>query len=213
MTQVKICGVKTPEAISAAASAGARFIGFVFAPRSPRLLAAEQAAILVRGVPTGVKIVGLFVNPTDEDLAFIWGRVPIDMIQLHGDETPARVLDIKARLGVPIIKAIPVASPHDLDSVPSYEQVADWLLFDAKAAPSKQAEGGNGLAFDWGLLAGQKFQKPWMLAGGLHPENIITALSILNPDAVDVSSGVESSVGIKDPAKIKAFISLVKSRE
>lgn len=210
MTQVKICGVKTPEAISAAASAGARFIGLVFAPRSPRLLAAEQAALLARAVPTGVKIVGLFVSPTDDDLAYIGGRVPLDMIQLHGDESPARILSIKARLGLPIIKAIPVATRHDLDTVSEFEQVADWLLFDAKS--STPSEGGNGLAFDWGLLAGQKFQKPWMLAGGLNTENIAAALAVLNPDAVDVSSGVESEIGIKDHAKITAFISAVKSR-
>ena len=202
----KICGISTPEALEAATQAGARFIGFVFYPPSPRHIDADIAYDLARKIPTGVRAVGLFVDPDDTLLKQITGRVQLDMIQLHGDETPMRVSQIKQQLNMPVIKAIRIAGPSDLDDVEAYEDAADWLLFDA-------AQGGSGKVFDWSLLKGKRFKKPWMLSGGLTQDNVLDAISLLHPAAVDVSSGVESSRGVKDIHKIKDFINTVKSNE
>lgn len=209
MIQVKICGVRTPETIQAAINGGANFIGLVFAPGSPRYISPEEASGLVKAIPPGPHITGLFVDPDDDLLNRVTRQVKLDYIQLHGQESPARVTDIKSRFKLPVIKAIPIARPADIEIAAAYESVCDWLLFDAKAdgAPS----GGHGLAFDWKILAGRKFKKPWMLAGGLTPENIRDALAILSPDAVDVSSGVESARGVKDTEKIAAFLQIVKN--
>jgi phosphoribosylanthranilate isomerase len=209
MTQVKICGIKTPEALEAAYGAGARFVGLVFYPTSSRFIHPDQAWELVRQIPTGVRSVGLFVNPTDRDLETILGRVPLDMVQLHGDETPKRVEEVRLSTEMPVIKAMPVSGMQDIEKAREYEDVADWLLFDAKA-PAGQY-GGTGESFDWNLLKDRSFTKPWMLSGGLNAENVASALKILAPAAVDVSSGVESVRGVKDPLKIKAFIEAVKA--
>jgi phosphoribosylanthranilate isomerase len=206
---VKICGIKTMEALNAACGAGAQFIGFVFYPTSSRFIEPDQAWELVRQVPVGVQSVGLFVNPTDRDLETILGRVPLDMVQLHGDETPQRVDEVRLKTELPVIKALPILGARDVMKATEYEDVADWLLFDAKA-PAGQY-GGTGKSFDWSLLAEQKFKKPWMLSGGLNVDNVKDALKILEPTAVDVSSGVESERGVKDPIKIKAFIEAVKA--
>jgi phosphoribosylanthranilate isomerase len=211
MTNIKICGIKTPEILSVAASAGARFAGFVFVPQSPRYIHPEQARLLSRQLPTGLRSVGLFVDPSDEDLAHILGAVSLDFIQLHGNESPARVQTIKSRFNIPIIKAFAISAPDDLDQVTAYIPVIDWILFDAKAPASSNIAGGNGVAFDWTILKDKTFAKPWMLSGGLTPENVPDALSILNPDAVDVSSGVESSRGVKDAQKVRDFIAAVKT--
>lgn len=210
MTHIKICGIKTPDILSVAASAGARFAGFVFVPQSPRYIHPEQARILVRQSPTGLKNVGLFVNPDNENLYRIFEQVPIDMIQLHGNESPARVQEIKSLTGLPVIKAFPISNVGDLNTVSDYTHVIDWILFDAKAPQESSIAGGNGISFDWAILQNRKFEKPWMLSGGLTPDNVADALSILSPDAVDVSSGVESHRGVKDAQKIIDFCHAVK---
>lgn len=209
MIAVKICGITTPEALAVACEGGARYIGFVFYPTSSRFIAPDQAWELARQIPTGVRAVGLFVNASDRDFETILGRVPLDMIQLHGEETPERTAQIRERYEMPIIKAIPIANAEDVAAAQAYEAVCDWLLFDTKAPAG--AYGGTGQAFDWGLLQGQTFKKTWMLSGGLNVDNIAQALTVLKPDAVDVSSGVESARGVKDAGKIKTFIAAVNA--
>ncbi|MCB9983742.1 MAG: phosphoribosylanthranilate isomerase [Rhodospirillales bacterium] len=210
MTNVKICGIKTQKSLEAAVQAGARYVGFVFYPPSPRNIAPYSAKELSLTLPTGVKAVGLFVDPTDEELEHILGIVPLDMLQLHGSESPKRVQQIKDKFAMPVMKAIKIHEAGDFESVKDYEPVVDWLLFDSR--PENAAlPGGTGQRFDWSLLEDRTFAKPWMLSGGLTPENVAEALSQLSPTAVDVSSGVESAPGIKDPDKIKAFIDAVKN--
>ncbi len=203
MTGVKICGIKTPEAMTAAIKGGARFVGLVFYEPSPRFVDLETAKYLASYVPADIYRVGLFVDPDDETLQKTLNEVPLDMIQLHGHESPGRIAEIKAAFSLPVIKAISISDKEDLDKVPGFEAAADWLMFDAKS-------GGSGESFDWTVL--QQFldenplKKPWFLAGGLTEENINAALEALSPSALDVSSGVESQRGVKDPAKIKAFL-------
>lgn len=208
MTQVKICGIKTPDILQIAAGAGARFIGFVFYQPSPRYIEVDTAKELALMLPTGVRGVGLFVDPSDEELESVLGKVQLDVIQLHGSETPQRVQQIKDKYVMPIIKAFPVSVSSDIDIVETYN-AADWFLFDAKPS-NENIHGGSGESFDWSLLLGKSFSKPWMLSGGLTPQNIQQALEILKPNAVDVSSGVESSRGVKDADKIRAFITAAK---
>lgn len=210
MTAVKICGITTPETLTAAIEGGASYVGLVFYPPSPRYAAPDLAAYLASYVPDAVKKVGLFVEPDDKTLEDILRQVPLDMIQLHGHESPDRVLYIKERFGLPVMKALPVRTKADLAAVPDYTNVADWLLFDAKAPPGATLPGGNGLPFDWILLEGFQSQTPWMLAGGLTPDNVAEALRRLSPDAVDVSSGVETAPGAKSPEMIEKFIEAVK---
>lgn len=207
-TAIKICGLSTPVTLACAIESGARYIGFVFYPPSPRHVEIDTAKELGLQIPTGVRAVGLFVNPTDEQLENTLGKVGLDMIQLHGDETPARVTEIKDKTKMPVMKAIRVATESDLDNIEDFEAAADWLLFDAKS-PDKY--GGTGHSFDWNILKGKTFSRPWMLGGGLNADNVGEALSILSPDAVDVSSGVESTKGVKDIEKIKAFINATKN--
>lgn len=209
MVHVKICGIKTPEALTAAIEAGARYIGFVFYPPSPRNIERDTAKELALMMPTGVRSVGLFVDPDDALLVSVLGHVPLDMIQLHGRETAARVEEIKQKFSMPIIKAMSVSCVADVEYAKDYE-AADWLLFDAKSSDPAMP-GGMGHAFDWSILQGMSFVKPWMLSGGLTAENVADALCILKPDAVDVSSGVESARGIKDNLKIRAFIHAVNA--
>jgi len=204
-TQTKICGIKTPEALRASVEAGARFIGFVFYPPSPRHVSIDTAKELALILPTGVRSVALFVDPTDEQLEQVLGHVQIDMIQLHGGESPSRLSEIKAKYAMPIIKAFPVREAEDIDKCSAYKD-ADWYLFDAKPT-DRTIKGGSGQSFDWSLLNEREFDKKWFLSGGLTPNNVGDALSMLSPDAVDVSSGVESERGIKDLDKIRAFIS------
>ena len=203
MTQVKICGIKTPDTLDAAVLAGARFIGFVFYPPSPRYVDKDIAKELAMSLPTGVRSVGLFVDPSDEELDNVLGYVSLDMIQLHGNETVRRVSEIKEKYAVPIIKAFPVTCAADIEKSKAYEDVVDWFLFDNKT-------GGSGMSFDWNLLKGKEFSKPWMLSGGLDADNVGEALKILSPNAVDVSSGVESARGVKCPDKIRGFIKACK---
>lgn len=203
---VKICGLTRPEDLTSAARAGARYGGLVFYARSPRNLAPAQAAALAMQAPAGLARVGLFVDPDDAALDAVLDRVPLDIVQLHGRETPARVAAIKARTGLPVMKAVGVATPADLDALWDHGLVADMLLIDAKPAADAALPGGNGLAFDWRLLVGRRFLKPWMLAGGLTPDNVAEAVRLTGARAVDVSSGVESAPGVKDAARIAAFV-------
>lgn len=209
MAHVKICGISEPKTLQSAIEAGARFIGLVFYPPSPRAVSFDTAFHLARALPTGVRSVGLFVDPSNELLEQTLGGIGLDMIQLHGNESPGRVAEIKSRHNIDVMKAIRVASKDDLREVNGFETAADWLLFDSRP-PKADLPGGTGHSFDWTILASQSFKKPWMLGGGLNIDNVGEALSILKPDAVDVSSGVESARGIKDPDKIKAFIQTVK---
>ncbi|MBT8170086.1 phosphoribosylanthranilate isomerase [Phaeobacter gallaeciensis] len=207
---VKICGLTTVEQIQAAATAGARYVGFVFFPKSPRHLDVPKAAELAGQVPLGIAKVALTVNATDAELDRILASVPLDMLQLHGKESPARVSEVKERYGLPVMKAIGVADQADLAQIDVYSQVADQLLIDAKPPKEAVLPGGNGLSFDWRLLAGRKYwQCPWMLAGGLTPDNVAEAVLMTGAQQVDVSSGVESAPGIKDAEKIRAFLSAV----
>jgi phosphoribosylanthranilate isomerase len=204
----KICGLATPEAVAAAVAGGARFVGFVFYPPSPRHLSIEQAAALARAVPDGILKVAVTVDATDEFLARLFAKAPIDMLQLHGKETPERVQALKDRFRIRTMKAIAVASESDLDAAKRYLGVADWLMFDAKPPKDKSdaLPGGNALAFDWRLLRRRQWPLPWMLSGGLDPDNVAEAVTVSGAKAVDVSSGVESAPGVKDPAKIRLFL-------
>jgi len=209
--QAKICGLSTGDALHAAIRGGARFVGFVFYPASRRNVTPELAAALASLVPEGVTRAGLFVDPTDALLAAVLERAPIDLLQLHGSEDPRRVAEIKARFGRPVMKAIPIAAPEDPDAAVPYLDVADWLLFDAKPprGDPKALPGGNGLAFDWQLLGGRRWSKPWMLSGGLTAKNVAEAVGATHARAVDVSSGVEIRPGIKDLGKIGEFLERV----
>ncbi|UWQ90923.1 phosphoribosylanthranilate isomerase [Rhodobacteraceae bacterium M382] len=205
--RVKICGLRTQADVTAAAQAGAAYVGFVFFPKSPRHLTVTVAAELAAAVPAGICKVALTVNATDDDLDAIVAAVPLDMLQLHGSESPDRVAEVKARFGLPVMKAIGVATAEDLDKIDLYSQVADQVLIDAKPPKGSDLPGGNGLAFDWRLLAGRKYwQKPWMLAGGLTPGNVVEAVRMTGARQVDVSSGVESAPGVKDPEMIAALV-------
>lgn len=206
----KICGLTEPESLRAAVVGGARYVGFVFYPRSPRAIAPPMAAELARLLPTGVRSVGLFVDPDDEFLEHVTGQVPLDLIQLHGSETPRRIAEIKARYALPVMKAIRVGGPEDLTAALEAAEVADRLLFDAKPPAKVSAlPGGNGIAFDWTILAGRSWPRPWMLSGGLTADNVAEAVRVTGATEVDVSSGVEDRPGHKDPALVRAFLSTV----
>jgi len=205
--QTKICGINHPDAMEAAVQGGARYVGLVFYERSPRHVPGPTAAQLARLVPTGVRVVGLFVEPDEEYLEHIVTSVPLDMIQLHGEETPGRVAEIRDRYSIEVMKAVKVADAADLDLAASYQDVADRLLFDAKPPKNVAAlPGGNGLSFDWTLLAGRTWTRPWMLSGGLTADNLAEAVRATGATAVDVSSGVEDRPGHKDPAKVRDFL-------
>ncbi|MEZ5725375.1 MAG: phosphoribosylanthranilate isomerase [Paracoccaceae bacterium] len=210
MAQVKICGLTRPEHVSAAVEAGAAFVGFVFFPKSPRHLDIATAAALAAEVPPGIARVGLFVDPDDALLDAVLAQVPLDLLQLHGAETPARVTEIRARTGLPVMKAVGVADATDLDALWDYGLVADMLLVDAKPPKDAALPGGNGLSFDWRLLVGRKWLVPWMLAGGLTPDNVAEAVRLTGARIVDVSSGVESAPGQKDAGLIGAFVAAAR---
>jgi phosphoribosylanthranilate isomerase len=205
-TRTKICGLSTPETAAAAVEAGAAFVGFVFFDKSPRNVSVEQAMALALAIPPGVVKVALTVNASDALLTKLTEKVALDMLQLHGNESLERVADVQARFRLPVMKALGVADESDLLAVEAYAAVADQILIDAKPPKNSVLPGGNGLAFDWRLMAGRRFACPWMLAGGLTPENVAEAISLTGARQVDVSSGVESSPGVKDIAAISAFI-------
>lgn len=205
--RAKICGLRRAQDVAAAAAAGAGYVGFVFFPKSPRNVSIAEAAALAQEVPVGLCKVALTVNADNEALDAVTEAVPLDMLQLHGKESPARVAEVKARYGLPVMKAIGIADADDLPQIDLYSQVADQLLIDAKPPKTADLPGGNGLAFDWRLLAGRKYwQRPWMLAGGLTSENVAEAIRMTGARQVDVSSGVESAPGHKDAALIADFV-------
>lgn len=204
---VKICGLRDAATLRVALEAGARYVGFVFFAKSPRHLDIETARALALSVPEGVAKVALTVNADDAYLDAINAAVPLDMLQLHGQESVARVAALRARYGLPIMKAVGVAEESDLASLATYGAVADQLLVDAKPPKDAVLPGGNGLAFDWRLIANRRWPVPWMLAGGLTADNVAEAIRLTGAKQVDVSSGVESAAGVKDPARIRAFIS------
>lgn len=205
--RVKICGLRRPEEVAAAACAGAVYCGFVFFPKSPRNVTVEEARALALDAPVGLAKVALLVDADDALLDEVTGAVPLDMLQLHGKESPERVSAIRARTGLPVMKAVGVGGPEDLAAIDVYSQVADQLLIDAKAPKGAELPGGNGLSFDWRLLAGRKYwTRPWMLAGGLTPDNVAEAVRLTGARQVDVSSGVESAAGVKDTGLIADFV-------
>tara|TARA_R110002124_G_scaffold11974_15_gene56949 strand:+ start:1661 stop:2320 length:660 start_codon:yes stop_codon:yes gene_type:complete len=205
--RVKICGLCKPEDVTAAATAGAVYGGFVFFPKSPRYVSVDVARSLAIEAPVGLAKVALVVDADDALIDAITGAVPLDMLQLHGQETPDRVAALRVRTGLPVMKAIGVADADDLAAIDVYAEVADQLLIDAKPPKASPLPGGNGLSFDWRLLQGRKYwTKPWMLAGGLTPENVAEAIRLTGARQVDVSSGVEAAPGVKDAARIADFV-------
>lgn len=206
MAQVKICGLRDAEHVATAVGAGARYLGFVFFPKSPRAVMPEQAAALVADVPPGVARVGLFVDPDDAMLLDTLARVPLDVIQLHGKESPDRVAQVRALTGLPVMKAVGISGPDDLPALTDYGLVADILLVDAKAPKGADLPGGNGLSFDWRLLVGRRWLRPWLLAGGLTPDNVAEGIRLTGAKGVDVSSGVETAPGVKDSDLIRRFV-------
>lgn len=204
--RTKICGLTRPQDVSSAVSAGAQYLGFNFFPRSPRAVSPQQARDLALDVPPGVAKVALVVNADNALLDAITDTAPIDMIQLHGGETPERVTEVRLRYGLPVIKVVGVADAEDLPQLSQFGKVADQLLVDAKPPKNAVLPGGNGLTFDWRLIAGRRWPVPWMLAGGLTPENVAEAIAMTGARQVDVASGVESAPGLKDPEKMRAFV-------
>jgi phosphoribosylanthranilate isomerase len=204
--RVKICGLRTPGDVAAVAKAGAAYAGFNFFPKSPRYVTPESARALALAAPEGLCKVALVVDAEEALLDRIIAEVPLDMLQLHGHESPARVAEIKTRYGLPVMKVLGVAAEEDLAPLLDYQLVADQILIDAKAPKGAVLPGGNGLTFDWRLLVGRKWLKPWMLAGGLTPDNVGRAIQLTGARQVDVASGVESAPGVKDAAKIAAFV-------
>ena len=208
----KICGLSTEAAVAAAVAEGAAFVGFNFYPLSPRAVTAEKAAELCAGVPRTVARVGIFVDADDDAIRVVLDAAPIDILQFHGSESPARVADAKARFARPVMKAVSIAGPEDVAASTRYEDVVDMLLFDAKPPRRPDAlPGGNGLAFDWGLIAGRSWRRPWMLSGGLSAELLPEAVRISGAKMVDVSSGVESRPGVKDLGRIRAFMAAARA--
>lgn len=207
--EVKICGLNDEDAIDAAIEAGADYIGLVFFAKSPRAVDAERAAELTQFIE-GVRKVGLFVDPDDALLDEVLTHVRLDLLQFHGSETPERLAHIRAEFGVPVMKVIPLAEAADLAAVEPFLGVADHILFDAKPPKGATLPGGNAAAFDWSILKGFRCPVPWMLAGGLTAGNVAEAIQATGAQAVDVSSGVEASPGVKDLAKIRAFIAAAK---
>jgi len=209
---VKICGLSTDETVTAAIAGRAAYAGFVFYRPSPRAVTPQRAAQLCALIPEGVARVGLFVDADDRLIDEALEAAPLDILQFHGSETPERVAEAKLRFGRPVMKAVAVAGSQDVLGAARYEDVADLLLFDARPPRRPEAlPGGNGLVFDWQLIANRPWRRPWMLSGGLTAELLPEAVRISGATAVDVSSGVESGPGIKDRAKIRAFLAAARS--
>ena len=208
--RTKICGLNRVEQVTACAAAGADYIGLNFFPKSPRYVTADQARTLCLAAPTGMCKVALVVDAPDAVLDRLLADLPVDMLQLHGSESPDRVAEIRTRYGLPVMKVVGVADDSDLSALADYAQVADQLLVDAKPPRNAVLPGGNGLRFDWRLIAGRRWTIPWMLAGGLTPDNVAEAIRQTRATQVDVSSGVERAPGVKDTAKIAAFIRAAK---
>lgn len=209
--RIKFCGLKEPRHIAAAVEAGAAYIGFMFFEKSPRNLTISQAGDLAAHAPAGIARVAVTVNAGDDLLDQIAQTVGVDMLQLHGSESPERVAQIKTRYGLPVIKVVGIADETDLPALLDYSRVADQLLVETKAAKGAKLPGGNGVAFDWRLIANRRWPVPWMLAGGLNPDNVAQAIRISGVRQVDVSSGIETAPGIKSSKLINAFAAAAQS--
>ena len=209
---VKICGLSTPETLQAAIEAGVDYVGFVFFERSPRYVSVETAAHLRALMPPAVPPVALLVDAQDAFIDTMIEKVQPGLLQLHGHETPERVAAIKTRTGLPVMKVLSIATADDVAATALYENVADLLMFDAKPPKSmpNALPGGNALSFDWSLIADISLSVPWMLSGGLNPDNVAEAIIRTGASMVDVSSGVESAPGQKDVARMRAFIQAAK---
>jgi len=210
---IKICGLRTPETLDVAIESGADQVGFVFFPPSPRSLGIEAARLLGARAQGRVQKVALTVDASNDAIAAIVTALKPDMLQLHGNETPERVAVVRSRFGLPVMKALPIATRADLSPIREYDKVADRLLFDARAPQDATRPGGLGKTFDWTLLAGLKTGVPYMLSGGLDADNVAEALRITRAPGVDVSSGVERAPGEKDPDKIRAFIRAARAAD
>ncbi len=210
--RVKFCGLTRPADVIAARDAQAAYVGFVHFAKSPRHVSVQTARALALEVPMGIAKVALVVNPDDATLDALTDEVPLDMIQLHGSESPERVAEVKARTGLPVMKALGVAGADDLLRIGAYSGVADQLLIDAKPPKDAELPGGNGVAFDWTMISGRKWFCPWMLAGGLTPGNAADAVRLTGAVQLDVSSGVESAQGVKDAGKMAAFSAALTGR-
>ncbi|MBS0281085.1 MAG: phosphoribosylanthranilate isomerase [Proteobacteria bacterium] len=208
--QVKICGINSAAAADAVLRAGADFGGLVFFAKSPRHLSLEQGMALAERMRGRLRLAALVVDDNDAALAAIASQVKPDFFQLHGKETPERAAEIRARFGIPVIKAIAVSEAGDLAKVSAYDDVAEMVLFDAVPAADASRPGGHGAAFDWRILNGRSFGRPWFLAGGLNPENIGRAVAVSGAKMVDVSSGVESAPGVKSSDRIADFVAAAK---
>jgi phosphoribosylanthranilate isomerase len=206
--QVKICGINDGAAYDAACRAGADYVGFVFFPPSPRSVTPEQAAMLAGRTGAGRQPlnVGLLVDAADAEIEAVLEAAPLGLLQLHGEESPARCAAIRDRFGLPVMKALGIASEADLDLLHAYAPHVDRFLLDAKAPRGASLPGGNANAFDWSLLSGRSIPRPWMLAGGLNSVNVASAIRATGATAVDVSSGVERLRGVKDPVLISSFV-------
>jgi phosphoribosylanthranilate isomerase len=210
MATAKICGLSTPEAVAAALDGGAAHLGFMFFAKSPRNVAPEVAARLAAPARGPAKIVAVTVDPDDGELDRIMAHLKPDLIQLHGRETPQRAAAIAQRTGAGVIKVIPVSEASDLDAANAYEGLAEHLMFEGRPPRDADRPGGLGLSFDWSLLAGRRYARPWFLAGGLDPWNAAEAIARSGAPMLDVSSGVERGPGVKDPALISAFLEAVR---
>ena len=208
-TRVKICGLTEPERVAQAGRLGAAYLGFVFYPPSPRAVDPALARELTAAAPEGAETVGLVVDATDHEIETLLDAVPLDLLQLHGHETPERVAAIGLRFGCRTIKALRVETAEDLATLAEQADAADMLLFDAKPPRDAAWPGGHGLPFDWRVLEGRAPSGPWLLAGGLNADNVGAAVALTRAPVLDVSSGVESRPGIKDPAKLEAFFAAV----
>ncbi|MGH6956948.1 MAG: phosphoribosylanthranilate isomerase [Caulobacteraceae bacterium] len=206
MTLAKICGLSTPETVAAALAGGAAYLGFNFFEKSPRYVTVEAAARLAAPARGKARIVAVTVDPADALLRDLAETLRPDFIQLHGRETPARVREAAMRAGAGTIKVISIAEEADFARLAEFEAVADHLMLDAKTPPGSPTPGGQGTRFDWSLAAGRKFARPWFLAGGLDPWNVVEAVRLTGAQVADVSSGVERGAGLKDPALIEAFL-------
>jgi phosphoribosylanthranilate isomerase len=206
---IKICGLRTEEALAAALAGGASHVGFIFFPKSPRHIEPAEAGRLRKFAAGKAQAVAVTVDANDATLDGIVKAVAPDILQLHGSESPARVTVLKARYGLPIMKALSVRAKSDLDHVADYAGIADRLLFDAKPPKGGELPGGNGMAFDWRLLSDVDPATGYMLSGGLNAANIAEALAVARPSGIDISSGVESAPGVKDVRLIEAFFRAV----
>jgi len=214
MTLAKICGLADAAGLDAAVAGGAGMVGFVFFPPSPRAVTPARAAGLAASLPAGGPLrVGLFVDAPDELVAAVLAAGPLDLLQLHGEETPARCAALRARFGLPVMKALGIAEASDLARIADYAPAVDRFLLDAKAPPGAALPGGNAAAFDWSLLAGRAIPRPWLLAGGLTPGNVAAAIRATGAPGVDVSSGVERARGVKDPALVAAFLAAARGAD